>query len=70
MPENHLSTFIDNCWCSVQPKIGKKLLIGSFYRPPSDTPDELEHLNWTLSKVLAPKSIPNIIIGGTPMPQA
>ena len=64
MPENHLSTSIDNYWCSVQPKNGKTLLIGSFYRPPSDTPDELEHLNRMLSKVFAPKSIPNIIIGG------
>ena len=62
MPEDHLSTSTDTYWCSVQPKIGKEPLIGSFYRPPSDTHDELNNLKRMLFKVFALKSIPNICL--------
>ena len=59
-----MNTSINIRWCSIQPKQGKKLLIGSYYRPPSDSADELNPLNDSLGKVFAPRNVPNVILGG------
>ena len=63
-PEEKLNTSINIRWCSIQPKQGKKLLIGSYYRPPSDSADELNPLNDSLVKIFAPRNVPNVILGG------
>ena len=63
-PETHLNKSINMRWSSVKPKRGKKILFGSFYRPPSDTPDDLKPLDESLASIFSARTTPTVILGG------
>ena len=63
-PETKLDTSINLRWCSIKPNRGKKILIGSFYRPPDDSSEDLKPLNDSLAKVFSNRSTPTVVLAG------
>ena len=63
-PKPSLDGYPNQIWCSISAANGKKVIIGSAYRPPSDSAEDLEELNASLNHIFSRRKAPYVLLAG------